>query len=220
MEQATVEVEGNHTDYLLKKQQCHTIMNICIQHEVDCCKEELPYILPSEVVPVQQQQLEASEPQSSNDGDTVRGEAEQMSSTDQTTDNVTNTTNATTIIEGTSTTVASLDSAPQITSVQEDVVEPMELDHQISIPTIIPTGMGSLYILIVLVLHIFAHVYFNCISVVHFCTHIASFICNQHVVYIELQCLPQRAALIKSILNFFKKAIPDPTFTENIRNCK
>lgn len=35
-----------------------------------------------------------------------------------------------------------------------------------------------------------------------------------------LQCIPERSALIKSILNFVKKAIPDPTFTENIRNCK
>jgi E3 ubiquitin-protein ligase HUWE1 len=33
-----------------------------------------------------------------------------------------------------------------------------------------------------------------------------------------LQCMPERAALIKSILNFVKKAIPDPMFTENIRN--
>ena len=35
-----------------------------------------------------------------------------------------------------------------------------------------------------------------------------------------IQCMPERSALIKSILNFLKKAIPDPTFTENIRNCK
>ena len=34
------------------------------------------------------------------------------------------------------------------------------------------------------------------------------------------QCMPERAALIKSILNFLKKAIPDPTFAENIRNCE
>ena len=34
------------------------------------------------------------------------------------------------------------------------------------------------------------------------------------------QCMPEQAALIKSILNFLKKAIPDPMFTENIRNCK
>ena len=34
------------------------------------------------------------------------------------------------------------------------------------------------------------------------------------------QCIPERSALIKSILNFVKKAIPDPTFTENIRNCE
>ena len=32
-----------------------------------------------------------------------------------------------------------------------------------------------------------------------------------------LMCMPERAALIKSILNFLKKAIPEPTFAENIR---
>ena len=35
-----------------------------------------------------------------------------------------------------------------------------------------------------------------------------------------VQCMPERSALIKSILNFLKKAIPDPTFAENIRNCE
>jgi E3 ubiquitin-protein ligase HUWE1 len=30
-------------------------------------------------------------------------------------------------------------------------------------------------------------------------------------------CMPERAALIKSILNFLKKAIPEPTFSENMR---
>lgn len=34
-----------------------------------------------------------------------------------------------------------------------------------------------------------------------------------------LICMPERAALIKSILNFLKKAIPEPTFAENIRTC-
>ena len=34
------------------------------------------------------------------------------------------------------------------------------------------------------------------------------------------QCMPERAALIKSVLNFLKKAIPDPTFAENIRTCE
>ena len=34
------------------------------------------------------------------------------------------------------------------------------------------------------------------------------------------QCIPELAALIKSILNFLKKAIPDPMFAESIRNCK
>ena len=32
------------------------------------------------------------------------------------------------------------------------------------------------------------------------------------------QCLPQRAALLKSILNFLKKAIPDPAFFDNTRS--
>ncbi len=34
------------------------------------------------------------------------------------------------------------------------------------------------------------------------------------------QCLPQRAALLKSMLNFLKKAIPDPAFSDSIRHCK
>ena len=34
---------------------------------------------------------------------------------------------------------------------------------------------------------------------------------------ISQQCLPQRAALLKSILNFLKKAIPDPAFAEYTR---
>ena len=33
-------------------------------------------------------------------------------------------------------------------------------------------------------------------------------------------CMPERAALIKSILNFLKKAIPEPTFSENMRTCE
>ncbi|XP_023930490.1 E3 ubiquitin-protein ligase HUWE1 [Lingula anatina] len=32
------------------------------------------------------------------------------------------------------------------------------------------------------------------------------------------QCFPQRAALLKSMLNFLKKAIPDPAFSESIRH--
>lgn len=36
----------------------------------------------------------------------------------------------------------------------------------------------------------------------------------------SLMCMPERAALIKSILNFLKKAIPEPTFAENIRTCR
>jgi len=37
---------------------------------------------------------------------------------------------------------------------------------------------------------------------------------------IALQCFPQRAALLKSMLNFLKKAIPDPAFADSIRHCK
>ncbi len=37
---------------------------------------------------------------------------------------------------------------------------------------------------------------------------------------VEVTCMPERAALIKSILNFLKKAIPEPTFAENLRNCE
>ena len=33
-------------------------------------------------------------------------------------------------------------------------------------------------------------------------------------------CMPERVALIKSILNFLKKVLHEPTFAENIRNCK
>ena len=32
------------------------------------------------------------------------------------------------------------------------------------------------------------------------------------------QCLPQRAALLKSILNFLKKTIPDPAFADHTRS--
>ena len=35
-----------------------------------------------------------------------------------------------------------------------------------------------------------------------------------------LTCFPQRAALLKSMLNFLKKAIPDPAFSESIRHCE
>lgn len=34
----------------------------------------------------------------------------------------------------------------------------------------------------------------------------------------DLQCYPQRAALLKSMLNFLKKAIQDPTFSDGIRH--
>ena len=113
---------------------------------MDCCKEELPFILPTEVpVQQQQQQPETAEPQSSSTGDTASGEAEQMSSSNQTAGDV-----AETVTEETSTADVSLDPAVS-TDVQEDVVEPMELDQQqITIPptttaTIIPTGKGTHY---------------------------------------------------------------------------
>ena len=113
---------------------------------MDCCKEELPFILPSEVVPVQQPQQphEATvQPQSSSDGvDDASGEAKQMSSTDQAIDDTAEVTTG----EQTSTTDISLDPAPT-SDVQEDVVEPMELDHHPATSvttTIIPTGMASL----------------------------------------------------------------------------
>ena len=37
---------------------------------------------------------------------------------------------------------------------------------------------------------------------------------------IGMQCIPQRAALLKSMLNFLKKAIQDPAFSEGIRHGK
>lgn len=33
-----------------------------------------------------------------------------------------------------------------------------------------------------------------------------------------IQCIPQRAALLKSMLNFLKKAIQDPAFSDGIRH--
>lgn len=35
---------------------------------------------------------------------------------------------------------------------------------------------------------------------------------------IGMQCIPQRAALLKSMLNFLKKAIQDPAFSDGIRH--
>ena len=35
---------------------------------------------------------------------------------------------------------------------------------------------------------------------------------------IGVQCIPQRAALLKSMLNFLKKAIQDPAFSDGIRH--
>ena len=37
---------------------------------------------------------------------------------------------------------------------------------------------------------------------------------------VALQCIPQRSALIKSILNFFKKIVPDTTFADEVRSCE
>lgn len=34
------------------------------------------------------------------------------------------------------------------------------------------------------------------------------------------RCLPQRAALVKAVLSFLKKSIPDPSFSDSIRNSK
>ena len=44
--------------------------------------------------------------------------------------------------------------------------------------------------------------------------------CSTSVEETLVTCMPERVALIKSILNFLKKVIPEPTFAENIRNCK
>jgi len=41
-----------------------------------------------------------------------------------------------------------------------------------------------------------------------------------HIFIIGVNCFPQRAALMKSMLNFLKKAIPDPSFSDSIRHCK
>lgn len=117
------------------------IMKLIQQYEVDCCKEELPFILPFEVpVQQQQQQNETAEPQSSATGDTVTPEAEQMSSSDQTTGEAGDVTETAT--EEMNTTDVTLEPAVAGSNVPEDVVEPMELDQQITIPTttITPTG--------------------------------------------------------------------------------
>lgn len=39
-----------------------------------------------------------------------------------------------------------------------------------------------------------------------------------HTVSAGMQCIPQRAALLKSMLNFLKKAIQDPAFSDGIRH--
>lgn len=38
--------------------------------------------------------------------------------------------------------------------------------------------------------------------------------------FLGRQCYPQRSALLKSMLNFIKKAIPDVSFSDSIRHCK
>jgi len=98
---------------------------------VDCCKEELPFILPSEVPVVQQQHEAAGEPQSSSAGDTVSGEAEEMSSSDQATSNVT---------EATTEDVSMAEDPAVNSDAQLQVVEPMELDNVVAPTTIITTG--------------------------------------------------------------------------------
>lgn len=44
--------------------------------------------------------------------------------------------------------------------------------------------------------------------------------CTVTMCFSGLQCLPQRSALLKSILNFFKKVIPEPalSFADSIRH--
>ena len=142
MEQVTVEVKGNLL--LIVAMLLCVIMELIQQHEVDCCKEELPFILPFEV-PVQQQQQqqhEATEPQSSGAGDTVTAEAEQMNSSDQTTGEAGDVTEP--VTEEMNTADIILEPAAASSNIQEDVAEPMELDQQIAIPititTITPTG--------------------------------------------------------------------------------
>lgn len=39
-----------------------------------------------------------------------------------------------------------------------------------------------------------------------------------HPSLLGVQCIPQRAALLKSMLNFLKKAIQDPAFSDGIRH--
>lgn len=41
---------------------------------------------------------------------------------------------------------------------------------------------------------------------------------HKHSVSAGMQCIPQRAALLKSMLNFLKKAIQDPAFSDGIRH--
>lgn len=38
------------------------------------------------------------------------------------------------------------------------------------------------------------------------------------LISLGMQCIPQRAALLKSMLNFLKKAIQDPAFSDGIRH--
>lgn len=122
-------------NYILNSALC-SCSGVCIQHEVDCCKEELPYILPSEVAPVLQQVVASHEPQEG-----VVNEVD-----NNTIDNTTNTATGDTVDTGDThmtndTVVATLDAAgPPIAN--ESVAEPMELDHQISSSTPAPpTGI-------------------------------------------------------------------------------
>uniref|UniRef100_A0A4X2LYU1 HECT, UBA and WWE domain containing E3 ubiquitin protein ligase 1 n=1 Tax=Vombatus ursinus TaxID=29139 RepID=A0A4X2LYU1_VOMUR len=43
---------------------------------------------------------------------------------------------------------------------------------------------------------------------------------SSHLPLPGVQCIPQRAALLKSMLNFLKKAIQDPAFSDGIRHAK
>lgn len=43
---------------------------------------------------------------------------------------------------------------------------------------------------------------------------------NEFTKHGKTQIIPQRAALLKSILNFFKKAILDSSFSESVRTSK
>ena len=43
---------------------------------------------------------------------------------------------------------------------------------------------------------------------------------NYLICFSDVHCFAQRAALLKSMLNFMKKAIPDMSFADSIRHCE